>query len=81
MTDPSVYADMFGAGSFCPVRKGAFWEILPLPPRGRFKKFSNQFQFFRVSQLHFESQLHSLVAKAVETFARLLKLNKTGGDS
>ena len=46
MTDPSAYADMFGAGSFCAVRKGAFWEILPLLPRGRFKKFSNQFLVF-----------------------------------
>ena len=38
MADPSAYADMFDAGSFCAVRKGAFWEILPLPARGRFKK-------------------------------------------
>ena len=28
MTHPSAYADMFGAGSFCAVRKGAFWEIV-----------------------------------------------------
>ena len=46
MTDPSACADMFGAGSFCAVRKGAFWEMLPVPPRGRFGKFSNQFFVF-----------------------------------
>ena len=83
MTDPSACADMFGAGSFGAVRKGAFLEILPVPPRGRFGKFSNHFLFFRVSQLHCESELHSLVPKAVETSFRLLKLNKDGreGDS
>ena len=27
MTDPSAYADMFGAGSFCAVRKGASGKL------------------------------------------------------
>ena len=62
MADPSTYADMFGAGSFCALRKGAFWEIhSPATTTRKVKKFQQPVLVFRVSQLHYESQLHSLV--------------------